>query len=264
MPSLPELEVYRKELGSKIGGRVVTAVEPLDYRVVRADVEAMRQQVVGHPVHELRRHGKWLILSVGEPPEVVLHLGLTGKLKLVAEGEKMPGYAVFAVGFEGGDRLVMSDQRKLGKVYLRNFEELKAEKQLGADLMVMSEAEFVKALSRRKRAREGLMDQKKIAGIGGKYADEILWQARLHPNVRLQTLDADKRRELYRLTRDIVETAIALKAEVERYPAGWLIPHRKTDLTCPRCGGALTARELGGSATVYCSTCQPPPNPYER
>ena len=264
MPSLPELEVYRKELSPQIVGRVVTAVEPLDYRVVRADVEAMKRRLVGRAVREIRRYGKWLMLSTGEPPELVFHLGLTGKLKVVAEGEKMPGYAAFALGFHGGSRLVMSDQKKLGKVYLRDFEEIKAEKQLGPDQLDMSEAEFVKALTRRKRAREALMDQKKIAGIGGKYADEILWQARLHPNVRLQTIGDDQRRELYRLAHDITASAIALEANVERYPANWLIPHRKTDLVCPRCGGPLTARDLSGSATVYCPACQPPPNPYER
>jgi formamidopyrimidine-DNA glycosylase len=264
MPSLPELEVYRRELGPKIVGRVVTDVEPLDYRVVRADVDMMQRELVGRTLSAIRRYGKWLMLSTGEPPELVLHLGLTGKLKVVAEGDKLPGYARFALVIEGGDRLVMSDQRKLGKVYWRNFEEIKAEKKLGPDQLDMSEVEFVKSLTRRKRARDGLMDQKKIAGIGGKYADEILWQAKLHPNVRLQTLDDDKRRELYRLAKDITETAIELGANVERFPSNWLIPHRRTDKICPRCGEPLAARDLGGSATVYCPVCQPPPDPYAR
>lgn len=238
------------------------AFEPLDWRVVRVDVERLRSELVGRPFMAIHRYGKWLYLEFGAPEQLIIHLGLTGKLKLQSTGDELPRYKCFTIDFEGGTQLVMSDQRHLGRLYLRNFEELKAEKALGPDQLEVTEDYFVNTLKRKRRgARDVLMDQKIIAGIGGKYADEILWQAKLHPNTKLDRLTPEKLSELYGIMQNITRAAIELNADVERFPDDWLIPHRRTDKTCPRCGSPLTERKLGGSATFYCPVDQPAPNP---
>jgi formamidopyrimidine-DNA glycosylase len=264
MPSLPELEVYRRQLSPEIVGRPIAAVEALDYRVVRVDIHQLAEHVVNRKFTAVGRYGKWLYLDFGEPRQLILHLGLTGKLQLLPRpDDELPKYAAFAVHFQDLSRLVMSDQRHLGKVYLRNFDELKAEKNLGPDQLTVSEDYFVATLGRKRRgARDVLMDQKILAGIGGKYADEMLWQAKLHPNTKLDGLAPEKLHELFGIMQNVTNTAISLDADVERFPSNWLIPHRRTDKTCPRCGTPLTQRNLGGSATFYCSTCQPAPNPF--
>jgi formamidopyrimidine-DNA glycosylase len=263
MPSLPELEVYRSQLAPEIVGQKIVGVEAVDFRVVRADMDVVTEHLVGGKFTGIGRYGKWLMFETDEPESLIFHLGLTGKLKMLGPEDKKPRYDCLEIHFENERRLVMSDFKHLGKIYWRNFEEIKAEKGLGPDLLDMSEEQFVQALSRKKRARDGLMDQKKIAGIGGKYADEVLWQAKVHPNVHLNELGPDKLRELYRLTMQVTATAIELEADVEQFPQDWLIPHRKTDLVCPRSGGPITERKMGGSSVYYCPVCQVPPNPYE-
>ena len=262
MPSLPELEVYKSHLSGAITGRKVTAFEPLDWRVVRVDIERLRAELVGRPITALHRYGKWLYFDFGAPDQLILHLGLTGKLALQPATDKLPRYASFTITFEGGEQVVMSDQRHLGRLYLRSFSELKADKTLGPDQLDITEDYFVDTLRRKRRgARDVLMDQKIIAGIGGKYADEMLWQAKLHPNTKLDRLSPEKLAELYQIMQSVTRTAISLDADVERFPDDWLIPHRRTDKTCPRCGNTLTERKLGGSGTFYCPTDQPAPNP---
>jgi len=262
MPSLPELEVYQQELTSTLIGPTVTAAYALDYRVVRLDIERLRAELVGRSFTAIHRYGKWLYLDFGATAQLIFHLGLTGKLKIGSPDDKLPRYACFTLDFVDGTRLVMSDQRHLGRIYLRNFDELKAEKNLGPDQLDATEDYFVYTLSRKRRgARDVLMDQKIIAGIGGKYADEILWQARLHPNTKLDRQPREKLSELFHVMQTVTNTAIELGAAVERFPADWLIPHRRTDKICPRCGSPLTARKLGGSETFYCPTDQPAPNP---
>jgi formamidopyrimidine-DNA glycosylase len=264
MPSLPELEVYQRQLSHALVGRKVAAVEALDYRVVRVDAHQLAEHTVGKTVKALGRYGKWLYFDFGGSEQLIIHLALTGKLaELPGAEDALPKYASFVIHFQDWSRLVMSDQRHLGRIYWRNFDELKAEKTLGPDQLTISEDYFVTTLARKRRgARDVLMDQKIIAGIGGKYADEMLWQAKLHPNSKLDSLPVQKLRELYRIMRDVTGTAISLDADVERFPDNWLIPHRRTDKTCPRCGSPLTQRKLGGSATFYCPVCQPAPNPF--
>ena len=92
----------------------------------------------------------------------------------------------------------------------------------------------------------------------------MLWQARLHPNTKLDRLSESELKHLYKLVRGITDTAIGLGANVDKFPSDWLIPHRKTDKICPHCGSPLTERSLSGSATVYCPVDQPAPNPARR
>jgi formamidopyrimidine-DNA glycosylase len=265
MPSLPELEVYRRRLMPELSGRAITAVEPLDYRVVRAPREDLERVLVGHQVDAIGRYGKWLWLDTDEPQQTIFHLGLTGRLDWLEESEPQPKYAALAVHFDNAHRLVLADQRHLGKIYVRPFTDLQLEKQLGPDALDVTEDYFVNTLGRKRRgARDVLGDQKIMAGLGGKYSDEILWQARLHPNTKLDRLPEADMRRLYQIMRTVVHTAIERDADVEHFPADWLIPHRKTDKLCPRGHGPLTERSLGGSATLYCSVCQPAPNPYRR
>jgi formamidopyrimidine-DNA glycosylase len=258
MPSLPELETYKRRFGEFIG-RPITKVEPLDFRVVRATREALDGLLVGHALTQIDRYGKWLIFRTGAPEQLLIHLGLKGQFTI----NEHPKHGSLALTFDDADRLVLSDERHLAKVYVRDFAALKAEKTLGPDLLVLDEPSFISSLSRRRKGvREVLMDQHIVAGIGGKYADEVLWQAKLHPNTKLDTLAPGDLSRLYRLTRSIHETAIKLDGDPERFPDDWLIPHRKTDKLCPLGHGPLTERSLGGSESQYCSTCQPVPQPF--
>jgi formamidopyrimidine-DNA glycosylase len=261
MPSLPELEIYKRDLTADVVGRPITQIEPLDFRVVRATTAALDGLLKDRAVSAIHRYGKWLYLDTGAPEQLIIHLGLTGKLSLIDPAAKLPRYAAFVLHLGDGRRLVMADQRHLGKVYVRDFAGLKAEKSLGPDLLDLTADYFVGTLRHKQRGvRDVLMDQKIIAGIGGKYADEILWQAKLHPRTKLDLLDDAALRHLYELTRSITATAIALDADVDRFPPDWLIPHRRTDKLCPLGHGPLTEH----ASAFHCPVCQPAPNPSRR
>ena len=104
------------------------------------------------------------------------------------------------------------------------------------------------------------MNQGLIAGIGNIYADEILFQARLHPNARAAGLDAGAVERLHRSMRDVLETAIACGAGVEQFPErlppGYLLRRRQAGAPCPRCGTATATIKIGGRTTYLCPVCQ--------
>jgi formamidopyrimidine-DNA glycosylase len=101
MPSLPELEVYKSQFTTLLG-QPVAAIEPLDYRVIRLDAKELEAKLVGHAFTRIDRYGKWLIWDFGSPEQLIIHLGLTGKLRLLDPADKTSGFSCFAIKFENG------------------------------------------------------------------------------------------------------------------------------------------------------------------
>lgn len=264
MPSLPELEVDRLEFSQRLLGKRVQGIQALDYRDVRVDTEALLGAIRDQPCTSVERYGKWLYLGYeSQSAQLIFHLGLTGKLALIQPDDKLPRSSAMTIDFEDNLRLVLSDPRHLGRVYWRLFEELKNEKSLGPDLLDIDEDYFMSAVAAKRRAvRDVIMDQKIVAGIGGKYADEVLWRVKIHPNTKCDHIPRPALADLFAAIMDVTRTAIKLGADPTRFPNSWLIPHRHTDKRCPRCGSELTARKLGGSETYYCPIDQPAPMPF--
>jgi formamidopyrimidine-DNA glycosylase len=164
------------------------------------------------------------------------------------------------VGLDDGTEVRYRDMRKLGGVWLALGAEDAAAilGPLGPDALTIGRGELLARLARRRGGvKAALMDQSFVAGIGNLLADEILWQARLHPRRRIETLGDDERARLIRATRTVVRTT------VDRYDAGewrrsWLNPVRGTPgAVCPRCRTPLERAAIAGRTTWFCPSCQP-------
>jgi formamidopyrimidine-DNA glycosylase len=107
------------------------------------------------------------------------------------------------------------------------------------------------------------MDQARIAGIGNIYADEILFQARLHPGAVAASLEPAARHRLFGAIKHVLQTAIDRGAGAEnftdRLPKGFLLPERHAGGHCPRCGSELAIDKRGGRTSYHCPKCQPEP-----
>jgi len=108
------------------------------------------------------------------------------------------------------------------------------------------------------------MDQARMAGIGNTYVDEILFQARVHPGVVSNALDAAARHRLFAAMKHVLQTAIDCGAGAEnfinRLPKGFLLAERHAGGHCPRCGTALVIDKRGGRTSYHCPRCQPDPH----
>ena len=107
------------------------------------------------------------------------------------------------------------------------------------------------------------MDQARMAGIGNIYADEILFQARLHPAIAANNLNAGMRHRLFAAMKHALQTAIDCGAGAEnftdRLPTGFLLPERHAGGHCPRCGTPLSIDKRGGRTSYHCPKRQPEP-----
>jgi formamidopyrimidine-DNA glycosylase len=126
----------------------------------------------------------------------------------------------------------------------------------------------VLVLPPRRTLRGALRDQRVIAGIGRRWADEILWEAKLAPLRRCGDLDEE---ELTRLRAAIV---VRLDGGITRYAADLKLPlkdkfpvpeqvHGHAGDPCPRCGTTILAVHYESDEMAYCPHCQTGDKPYK-
>jgi formamidopyrimidine-DNA glycosylase len=161
---------------------------------------------------------------------------------------------------DDGSELRYRNMRKLGGVWLAH-DERQADGvvgRLGPDALSVGRAELLERLRRRRGGvKAALMDQSFVAGVGNLVADEVLWQARLHPRRRIETLADEERARLVRTLRSV------LREWVDRYDAvarkrSWLYPIRGLPgSACPRCRTPLERITAAGRTTWLCPSCQP-------
>jgi formamidopyrimidine-DNA glycosylase len=100
------------------------------------------------------------------------------------------------------------------------------------------------------------MDQHRIAGIGNVYADEILFQARTAPDLKANAIAERRLEGIRQIMRRVLKKAVEVEADRSRMPRGWLTPRRSAGEACPRCGGEIATKQVGGRTAHFCPSCQ--------
>jgi len=267
MPELPDVEIYKRYLDAHALRRTIVDVAVNDVRILGdLPADAFVVRLRGNRFEESRRHGKHLLVRLQRGGWLTLHFGMTGNLVYFRKGEDDPPYDRVRFDFEGS-HLAYVNRRMLGRVGLADdADAFIREEGLGPDALdpAFDLEALTRAISGRRRdVKSVLIDQALIAGIGNIYADEILFQARLHPKTPATSLDAEQRAALFRQIKAVLETAIERGAGaeqfLERLPEHYLLPHRDKGGRCPRCGSAIATLKSGGRTSYFCPRCQPEP-----
>jgi formamidopyrimidine-DNA glycosylase len=264
MPELPDVEIYRRYLDEHARGETVSRVHVQDPRILdRLSADAFRRRLEGRRLKGSRRHGKHLLVELDRGGWLTLHFGMTGDLVAFEDEADDPPYDRVRFDFASGRRLAYVNRRMLGRVgCAEDADAFIEEHELGPDALALDLKAFKAALGGRRRdVKSALMDQSTIAGIGNIYADEILYQARLHPRTPLADLGDEELKRLHHQMGRVLATSIERGAGSERFterlPDGWLRPHREKGTRCPRCGGSIETLKAGGRTTYFCPRCQP-------
>jgi formamidopyrimidine-DNA glycosylase len=253
MPELPEVERARALIARRALHRPIVSVDDADTYVCRPHAPGeIADALVGRELEAVHRRGKtmWLETS-GDGPTLGLHLGMAGRI--VVDGDEAgdppprverPGWDRFTIAFADGGQLILRDSRRLGRARLEPDVD-----RLGPDAAEISRDAFRERVGRGDAPiKARLMDQEVIAGVGNLLADETLWRARIDPNRPAASLDAE---ELDRLR---VELRAATRSAISKggVHTGDVIPARRRDGLCPRCGAAMVRGTIGGRTTWWC------------
>jgi formamidopyrimidine-DNA glycosylase len=258
MPELPEVEraralIERRALGRRIGG-----VDDSDTYICRPHAPGeIAGALVGTELVSAGRRGKTMWCETDAGPVLGLHLGMAGRIVVddASEGDPVrgpasgnPAWERFTLEFEDGGRLVLFDKRRLGRAILDP--DLSG---LGPDAMDITRAQFRERVGRGEAPLKArIMDQSVVAGIGNLLADEALWQAAQPPLRPAGDLDEAELDDLRRVVRAATGRATA-RGGVH---TGVVIPHRRHDGSCPRCGAPMVRATVGGRTTWWCQAEQ--------
>jgi formamidopyrimidine-DNA glycosylase len=277
MPELPEVETVVRDLRKHgLANAVIRGVDVRWPRTVAGLApEAFAKALAGQRITGVSRRAKYIVLALGSGQRLLVHLRMTGKLRFAAEGERPGPHDHVVLAFADGRRLVFNDTRKFGRFRLLSPQDdpLQA---LGPEPL---EDAFTPALLRerlRGRTRQIkplLLDQATVAGLGNIYVDEALWQAKLHPERRADTLTPAEIRRLHAAIREVLQRAVDNcgttlgDGEGNFYSvaghrgrnADALKVFRRDGLPCPRCGTVLARTVVGQRGTHFCPRCQQPP-----
>jgi formamidopyrimidine-DNA glycosylase len=259
MPELPEVETVRRYLESTVLDRKVERARVLDTSIIEGfRPEQVERAMARATLVGIKRHGKQLFLETDRETVLTIHLGMTGELEILSPPYRPGRHDRLTLRFSDGMMLVYRDQRKFGSISLAGSMRCFVQaRRLGPDALSVSGKEFAERVNRHRRAvKTVLLDQHVIAGVGNLYADEILFQARLHPMARADRLTDYQLRSARAIMTRVLRRSIAVRTDFDRLPSDYLLAHRFGDELCPTCEGPLRVIKVGGRTTYFCPKCQ--------
>jgi formamidopyrimidine-DNA glycosylase len=281
MPELPEVEVLVRHLAPILKGKVIHGVLVRRARVLRpTSTRRFKGALQGARFVSLSRRGKYLLFLLrtaeGKELAVLGHLGMTGRMYLMAAEAPLPKHAAVVLNL-GSEKFVFEDTRYFGRFTL----DAEAVKRLGPeplteDFSVQFLAEGLKHSSQ--SAKIKLLDQTLAAGVGNIYASEALFRAGVSPLAPARELTRAQVRKLRRAIRDVLTEAIKRGSTLPLNYAGngkrdgffyvgrspgaeelfeeRLQVYDRAGKPCLRCGQSIVRMVQGARSTFYCPDCQ--------
>jgi len=312
VPELPEVETIVADLRPHLVGRTIARCELSFRTIVRhPEPEEFVDAVVGMRIESVARRGKYILIRLvpgpgpgsrpgpsgpapppalpapphewggkgrfpmnGEEEDVLLvvHLGMTGQLRLVDEVTPLEKHTHAVFFLDDGRQLRYRDPRRFGRLLVGTQEALLASKKMPRlgpepiDMEFQAEQLYRELKRRRAPLKAVLLDQKAIAGVGNIYADESLHRARLRPGRLANTVSKKSARRLHESLRESLLVAIANRgSSVDTYRDAWgeaggqqekLLVYGRAGEPCFTCGRPLSSTRIAGRTTVFCRRCQ--------
>jgi formamidopyrimidine-DNA glycosylase len=262
VPELPEVESARAVIERSALDRRIDDVDDTDTWVCRPHPPGeIRTALLGQRLVTAHRRGKSMWVETSGDHVLGIHLGMSGRILVterdgdVDEGGDYvgtrpqrtpvkPEWDRFTLHFADGGSLRLFDKRRLGRVRLEPDVDA-----LGPDAEMITRDEFRTRIGRgHAPVKARLLDQSVLAGVGNLLADETLWQAHLNPSTPADELSGALDR-LYDALQASLKAAIAQGG----VHTGEVIPFRRADTSCPRCGALMRHGTVGGRSTWWCS-----------
>lgn len=279
MPELPEVETVVRDLEPHLQGRRITTIRKVSRKRLRRPWRAQWEKLLsGRRIEFLTRRGKWIALimegSGDDRLYLLIHLGMTGQLTVVAAEEPLASHTHLVLTLEGGEQqLRFRDIRRFGSATVISYAEwrqLMESGKIGPEPFATDLKYWQSCLSGTRRCLKAiLLDQQVIAGVGNIYADESLFEAGLHPTQLGCDVDTHEADRLRKAIRTVLKRAIQRRgSSIQNYVGGSGLKgeyqnefrvYGRTGEPCPRCKTSIECIRLAGRSTHYCPECQKVP-----
>ncbi|WP_432472240.1 bifunctional DNA-formamidopyrimidine glycosylase/DNA-(apurinic or apyrimidinic site) lyase [Amphritea sp. HPY] len=269
MPELPEVETTRRGIEPHLQGQIITGLVVRQPKLRWPVPGGLGDLIDGQRIEAVERRGKYLLLHT-MPGAVMIHLGMSGSLYLVATDQPAAYHDHVDLQLDSGMALRLTDPRRFGSVLWQpagTQHDLLAK--LGPE--PLSDQFNIEYLWQRCQGRKGaikqlIMDSHIVVGVGNIYANEALFSAGIHPK-RAAGRVSKKRLAVFVteikqvLSRAIAQGGTTLKDFVggdgkPGYFKQELQVYGRAGESCVQCRNSLKEIRLGQRSTVYCPECQ--------
>lgn len=302
MPELPEVETIRKQLQMTLKGKKFRDVFVYMDKMVKigpgkisnmkvgstGDSALFSRRLQNKTILSVERRAKYLLINLSGGSLMMIHLRMSGQLiflpKKQLKNQLTLSLAKKAIKqtlpakhthvefvFSSGDRLFYNDTRQFGHIRLvakNEKQEILNALQLGPEPLDLSRKDFVALVGKysNRKAKDFLLDQSVIAGIGNIYADESLFIAKIHPLRRVGSLTSAQTNLLLASIKKVLRAAIKAGGSSLEYflmtngdSGKFSLRHKvygRSGKPCLTCRIALVSARIAGRTTVYCPHCQ--------
>jgi formamidopyrimidine-DNA glycosylase len=283
MPELPEVETMVRGLRPALEGRRLASLEIHDPAMLSGCTALeFEARCGGAVVSRVGRRGKWVVVELaGDGGMIVIQPRMTGGFRLVDPDR--PEHVRLTFRLANPDASIwFCDARRLGKILWFDgpaAADAAFARSHGPDALEIGREDLAARLKRTRRAvKPTLLDQKVLAGVGNIYADEILFESRLHPLRISADLKPAEVGRLHAAIRPIL--ARAIEAEGASFDAGYRTVlgleggflavnsmYGRAGQPCKGCGGPILKTRIAGligRPTYLCPSCQPENRPRRR
>lgn len=270
MPELPEVETTRRGVEPHCKGRTVVQLTVRDSRLRWPVSRQLAKQVQGQVITAIERRGKYLLFRT-TAGSLLLHLGMSGSLRVVTPDAPIGRHDHVDILLEGGACLRYHDPRRFGSLMwlasgdsahplLRNL----GPEPLSADFS--GQFLYWRSRGRKGAVKSFIMDAKVVVGVGNIYANEALFLSGIRPGRAAGRISLDRYERLADVIKQVLTSAISQGGTTLRdfvggdgkpgYFAQQLYVYGRAGQPCKACGSLLREQRLGQRSSVYCVTCQ--------
>lgn len=285
MPELPEVETVVRGLNEHLVGHTIKSFDFDWPKTIKTPLEIFKKEIEGSKVLSAVRRGKLIIINLSSNHSILIHLKMTGQLVYKSPklqyGAGHPNDSLVSklpdkttrIHFKLDDDsdFFFNDVRKFGWVEVVPTPDQHLHKfiaSLGPEPLEIKFSDFKKALYRFPNAqiKAKLLDQHVLAGVGNIYADESLWAARIHPQVKIKDIPEAKLKALFEELQAVLNLSIekggsssANYIKVDGKTGSYLSfskVYKKEGQPCERCSTELIRTVAAGRGTRLCPICQ--------
>jgi formamidopyrimidine-DNA glycosylase len=272
VPELPEVETIVRDLRPQLVGRNLALVQVSPQPLRKRWQRPWNGELQGRRIEAVRRRGKWIVIELAADRHLVIHLGMTGQLTVTAQHAALEPHThlVFALD-DGLEQLRFRDIRRFGSATLfldrASMDAFFQASELGPEPFDLDARYWREQLAgTRRNLKAVLLDQTVVAGVGNIYADEALFEAKLHPTLVGRNLTSAQASRLRKAIVTVLTRAIEKRgSSIRNYVGGSGLKgeyqrefrvYGQYEKPCPRCRRPIARTRLAGRATHFCPNCQ--------
>ena len=271
MPELPEVETVKKALEKSIKNKRI-----IDFYHGEKDLrfpfpKLYIKKLIGNIILKPFRLGKYCILPLSNKKNMLLHLGMSGKILILNKKPKIGPHDHILISLEGGIYILYNDQRRFGFIDIidENIFENKFIKKLGPEALSskFNGENFYNLIKKKdKSIKSILLDQTIVAGLGNIYVNEVLFASNISPKRKGKNISKIKSFLLVENVKKILKKAIkfggtTIKDHIQPdgnlgYFKQNLKVYGRTNDKCVNCEGKIKEIRQLGRTSFFCGFCQ--------